>query len=183
MARIFEKLKESHIQFIQEQHIFFTATAPEDGRINLSPKGMDTFRVIHEQEVAYLDLTGSGNEAAAHLGYNSRMTMMFCSFGEKPLIFRLYGKGRIITPEDEAWEEYFKHFEAVPGMRHIVVLELESTQSSCGFAVPYYEFKGHREQLVESALKKGEEGLVQYRSEKNNTSLDGKPILKYHKSL
>lgn len=179
MARLYEALTESHVSFIEAQHMFFTATAPESGRINLSPKGMDTFRVFNPHEVGYLDLTGSGNEAAAHLQHQARMTIMFCSFSEKPLILRLYGKGRILLPRDPDWPVYHPAFEPVPGMRHIVVLKVESVQTSCGFAVPYYTFQGHRQQLVEFAEKKGPDGMEAYRKEKNSMSLDGLPIKGY----
>jgi hypothetical protein len=175
MAKFFNELDQATRDFIREQKIFFTATAPDEGRINLSPKGMDTFRCLDAKTVAYLDLTGSGNETAAHLLENGRMTVMFCSFSEKPLILRLYGRGRVVRPRDAEWEALREHFPTAPGERQIVVLHLESAQTSCGFAVPVYELKQERPMLTEWTEKKGEEGLRRYWREKNQTSIDGLP--------
>ncbi|HEX8339228.1 MAG TPA: pyridoxamine 5'-phosphate oxidase family protein [Pyrinomonadaceae bacterium] len=176
MAKFYTQLDEQLRGFIAVQKVFFTATAPEEGRINLSPKGMDTFRCFDEgRRVAYLDLTGSGNETAAHLAENGRMTVMFCSFSEQPLILRVYGRGRVVLPGDAEWAALRPHFPALPGERQIVLLEVESAQTSCGFAVPVYELKEERRMLVEWTLKKGEEGIREYRREKNRVSIDGLP--------
>jgi len=176
MAKFYTRLDEGLRSFIGEQKMFFTATAPADGRINLSPKGMDTFRCLDGgRRVAYLDLTGSGNETAAHLGENGRMTVMFCSFSEQPLILRIYGRGRVVRPGDGEWAGLRPHFPALPGERQIVLLEVESAQTSCGFAVPVYELKEERQMLVEWSLKKGEDGIRDYRREKNQVSIDGLP--------
>ncbi|MDT5270408.1 MAG: hypothetical protein QOH49_2594 [Acidobacteriota bacterium] len=177
MAKFYTQLDEQLQNFIGAQKMFFTATAPEDGRINLSPKGMDTFRCLDEgQRVAYLDLTGSGNETAAHLSENGRMTVMFCSFSDSPLILRIYGRGRVVRPEDIEWPTLRPHFPELPGERQIVLLEVESAQTSCGFAVPVYELKEERQMLVEWTLKKGEDGIRDYRQEKNRVSIDGLPV-------
>ena len=175
MAKFYPRLDEALRGFIGEQKIFFTATAPADGRINLSPKGMDTFRCLDDRTVAYLDLTGSGNESAAHLAADGRMTIMFCSFSERPLILRLYGRGRVVRPGEGEWEALRAHFPALPGERQIVVLSLESAQTSCGFAVPVYELREERQALVEWTLRKGEDGIREYRREKNRVSIDGLP--------
>ena len=176
MAKFYARLDEQLRGFIGEQRMFFTATAPVEGRINLSPKGMDTFRCLDGgRRVAYLDLTGSGNETAAHLSENGRMTVMFCSFSESPLILRVYGRGRVVLPGDEEWAELRPHFPTLPGERQIVLLEVESAQTSCGFAVPVYELKEERQMLVEWSLKKGEDGIRDYRREKNQVSIDGLP--------
>jgi hypothetical protein len=175
MAKFYPRLDDGLREFIAEQKIFFTATAPAEGRINLSPKGMDTLRCLDERTVAYLDLTGSGNEAAAHLAADGRMTIMMCSFSAQPLILRLYGRGRVVRPGDGEWDALRPRFPTLPGERQIVVLELESAQTSCGFAVPVYELKGERQMLVEWTLKKGEDGLREYRREKNRVSIDGLP--------
>ena len=175
MAKFYTRLDEALRDFIGEQKIFFTATAPEAGRINLSPKGMDTLRCLDDRTVAYLDLTGSGNETAAHLSENGRMTIMMCSFSESPLILRLYGRGRVVRQGQEEWDALRAHFPPLPGERQIVVLDLESAQTSCGFAVPVYELKGERPMLVEWTLKKGDEGIREYRREKNRVSIDGLP--------
>lgn len=175
MAKFYQRLDGALRDFIAGQKIFFTATAPADGRINLSPKGMDTFRCLDEHTVAYLDLTGSGNETAAHLAENGRMTIMFCSFSESPLILRLYGRGRVVRPGEAEWDALHGRFPALPGERQIIVLGLDSAQTSCGFAVPVYELKEERQMLVEWTLKKGEDGIMQYRREKNRVSIDGLP--------
>ena len=175
MAKFYTQLDDALRSFIGAQKVFFTATAPEEGRINLSPKGIDTFRCLGARTVAYLDLTGSGNETAAHLSENGRMTIMFCSFAEQPLILRLYGRGRVVRPRDGEWAALRPHFPELPGVRQIVVLDLESAQTSCGFGVPVYELKGERPTLVEWTLAKGEDGIRDYRREKNRVSIDGLP--------
>lgn len=175
MAKFYSGLPPELQEFIAQQHIFFVATAPQEGRINLSPKGIDTFRCLSDRTVAYLDLTGSGNETAAHVQANSRITVMFCSFTEKPLILRLYGQGRVLRPRDSAWQEYCHLFPAIPGIRQIAVVEIESVQTSCGFGVPCYEFQGQRETLLEWAAQKGEAGLQDYWHAKNQSSIDGLP--------
>lgn len=175
MAKFYSDINPDIQSFIAEQKIFFTATAPRTGRINLSPKGIDTFRCIDNKTVAYLDLTGSGNETSAHLQEDSRMTIMFCSFSEKPLILRLYGQGKVIRSRDQEWPSYYSLFNSVPGERQIIVLEVESAQTSCGYGVPIYELKEERPTLIEWAKKKGEQGLYEYWQVKNLTSIDGLP--------
>ena len=175
MAKFYDELNNELRNFISEQKIFFTATAPNNGRVNLSPKGMDTFRCFDNKTVGYLDLTGSGNETAAHISENGRMTIMFCSFSEKPLILRLYGKGEIIHLNSEKWKNYFPNFSSFVGERQIIVLNIESLQTSCGFGVPVYELKEEREKLLEWAEKKGESGIKNYWKEKNQFSIDGLP--------
>ncbi len=175
MAKFYDLITPELQAFIEAQHIFFVATAPNDGRVNLSPKGMDAFRVINESEIAYLDLTGSGNETAAHLLETSRITIMLCSFTEKPLILRLYGQGEAIHARDGAWQEYLSLFPAIAGTRQIVRVKVESVQTSCGFAVPFYEFVCDRPVLKEWAEKKGEEGVYEYWQAKNQHSIDGLP--------
>ncbi|WP_299414602.1 pyridoxamine 5'-phosphate oxidase family protein [Acaryochloris sp. IP29b_bin.148] len=175
MAKFYPELTQPLQSFIQQQQIFFTASAPTQGRINLSPKGMDTFRCLGTQEVAYLDLTGSGSETSAHIAENGRLTIMFCSFVGDPLILRLYGQGEVIRPCDRTWSDRLKSFEPLPGTRQIVVLHIESVQTSCGFGVPLYEYQGDRDQLLNWATKKGEEGLRDYQVQKNQVSIDGLP--------
>ncbi len=175
MAKFYGELDQDLIHFILAQKIFFNATAPDNGRINLSPKGMDTFRVIDNQTVAYLDLTGSGNETAAHLSENNRITLMFCSFSDQPLILRIYGNGQVIRPQDQDWHNFHSFFNSHPGERQIIVIKIQSVQTSCGFAVPIYDFKEERQVLVQWANKKGEEGIKQYWLDKNQVSIDGLP--------
>ena len=175
MAKFLEELNDTIRSFIGEQKIFFTASAPAKGRINLSPKGIDTFRCLDSKTVAYLDLTGSGNETAAHIAENGRMTIMFCSFSDKPLILRLYGTGRIIGRNHENWETLHQHFPKFVGERQIVVLSIESLQTSCGFGVPVYDLVEERVKLIDWAEKKGDAGINLYWKEKNHLSIDGLP--------
>ena len=177
MTKFEPALTPSWREFITAQHMFFTATAPlsGEGRINLSPKGIDTFRVLSESEVAYLDLTGSGNETAAHTLENGRLTIMFCSFDQKPLILRLYGRGEAIRPGDREWDALLRHFDHLPGTRQIIRLKIDSVQASCGWGVPRYDYRGERETLVEWGRTKGEEAVRDYHQQKNTQSIDGLP--------
>lgn len=175
MAERFPALQDQHIRFIREQQLFFVGTAGAEGFINVSPKGMDTFRVLSPAEVIWLNLTGSGNESAAHVAENGRMTIMFCSFGKQPLIMRLYGWARVVHPRDDSWAALLALFPADVGARQIFRLSLELVQTSCGYAVPRYELKGERPTLANWAEKKGPAGIAQYWREKNTVSLDGKP--------
>jgi len=175
MAKFYTELNDSLREFIAAQHIYFNASAPISGRINISPKGLDTFRILSDKSVAYLDLTGSENETAAHIAENGRLTLMFCSFDEKPLILRLYGRGRVIHERDAAWKELRPLFSDLPGERQIVVLDIESIMTTCGFGVPMYEFQAHRTMLPDFTCKMGEERMDAYRREKNQTSIDGLP--------
>jgi hypothetical protein len=175
MAQFFETIPPAQVEFIRQQPVFFVATGARDGRINCSPKGMDTLRVLNDRTVAYLDLTGSGAETSAHVQHDGRMTMMFCSFADKPLILRLYGRGENVRPIDPAWADLIAHFTPMPGQRQIIVLHVESVQTSCGFAVPRMELIEPRSLLVEHAAKKGEAGLTEYRAKKNAVSIDGLP--------
>ncbi len=175
MAKFHSALNDDLRDFISRQQMFFTATAAAEGRINLSPKGLESLRVLDDTRVAYLDLTGSSAETAAHLRADGRLTLMFCSFEGEPLILRLYGRGRVVAPADPDWAALAPRFQTIPGERCIILLEIESVQTSCGFGVPLYRFEGQREDLVRWAEKKGEEGLAAYRREKNRSSIDGLP--------
>jgi hypothetical protein len=175
MAKFYSQLDDRLCEFIAQQQIFFTATAPHEGRINLSPKGIDTFRCLGFDRVAYLDLTGSGNETAAHLHQNGRMTIMFCSFTEQPTILRLYGRGEIVSTDSAAWYELIDRFPNVPGKRQLIVLKIESVQTSCGYGVPIYELQAERTTLTDWATKKGAAGVRDYQLQKNLTSIDGLP--------
>lgn len=175
MAAFFAALNDQQRHFIAAQPIFFIASAPGEGRVNLSPKGMDTFRVLGDNRVAYLDLTGSGNETAAHLLQNGRVTVMFCSFGEKPLILRLYGRGQVLHPGQPAYELLAPLFPVLAGTRQIVDIEVEQVQTSCGFAVPRMALVEERPTLIDWAAKKGEEAMHTYRQTKNRQSIDGLP--------
>jgi len=176
MSRFFPELTPGHRTFILAQKMHFVASAPTQGRVNLSPKGMDTFRVLTASKVGYLDATGSGNETAAHLAQNGRITLMFCSFEQAPLILRIYGRARAVRPADADWSQYRPLFGApLPGERQLIIADVESVQTSCGFAVPFYTFEGERTQLREWAERKGPDGVAAYRAEKNLVSIDGLP--------
>ncbi len=175
MARFYPALESRHRDFIAAQKIFFTATGTAAGRLNLSPKGMDSLRVLSPSRVAWLDLTGSGNETAAHLKHDGRLTLMWCSFDADPLILRVYGRGRAVRRQDAEWSALRLHFAALPGERQIIMLDIESVQTSCGYAVPTYTYTGERETLARWAEKKGPVGLLEYWREKNQLSIDGLP--------
>ena len=155
----YSEIKNKEQQFIKSQKIFFVATAPKKGRINLSPKGMDTFRVLDKDHVLWLNLTGSGNETAAHLFDDNRITIMFCAFEGTPNILRLYGTAIAIHPKDTKWKDSISLFPEIPGARQIFDVQIESVQTSCGMAVPFYNFVDHRNQLVDSAKEKGKKKL------------------------
>ena len=177
MAKFFDAIDNKIRQFISDQKMFFTASAPLSGeaRINLSPKGIDTFRVLDDKTICYLDLTGSGNETAAHIKENGRLTIMFCSFAGAPLILRLYGRGEVVHQMSEKWNELSVLFEDFAGARQIIMMHVESGQTSCGFAIPLYEFKEDRTMLFDWAENKGEEGVNRYWQENNQMSIDGLP--------
>ncbi len=172
MAEQFKKLNEKHIEFIRNQNLFFVGTAAAEGFVNVSPKGMDSFRVLDDSRIAWLNLTGSGNETAAHLLENSRMTVMFCSFDKQPLILRLYGHAKVIHPRDNAWPPLAEKFPVYTGARQIFVLELELVQTSCGYAVPRYNLSGERQTLNKWADNLGKEGIERYWMEHNSKSLN-----------
>ena len=166
----------SHLQsFIEAQKLFFVATAGCDGRVNVSPKGLDSLRVLGENTVIWLNGTGSGNETAAHLLENNRMTLMFCAFEDNPMILRLYGTAEIYHPRDAGWEEFIGLFPPLKGSRQLFKLHVDLVQTSCGFGVPFFDYAGERPNLPEWAERKGEAGILEYWQEKNQTSLDGKP--------
>jgi hypothetical protein len=175
MAKFYDELDDFLKDFISKQHIFFNASAPVEGRINISPKGLDTFRILNNKRVAYLDLTGAENESGAHLAENGRFTLMFCSFDEKPLILRIYGNGRAVRPRDSEWADLHTHFPVIEGERQIIVLDIESLMTSCGFGVPLFEFRAVRTMLPEFACNMGETKMDEYRKKNNQKSIDGMP--------
>ena len=175
MSKIYTKITTRLQKFIEAQKIFFVATAPNSGRINLSPKGMDSFRVIDENRVLWLNVTGSGNETAAHLLENNRITIMFCSYEGAPNILRLYGKGKEIKEGDTSWNELISLFPKTPGTRQIFDITIETAQTSCGMSIPFFDYKGERNELNDWAEERGKEGIKQYWEDKNQTSIDGLP--------
>lgn len=175
MAKQYNELSESLRVFIAAQKVFFVGTATADSRVNVSPKGMDTLRVLSNNRVVWLNLTGSGNETAAHVQQDPRMTLMFCAFDGAPLILRLYGTARVIHQNDQEWPALYAHFTPLPGARQIFDLAIELVQTSCGFGVPYLTYKEERPLLADWAAKKGDEGLQNYWQEKNQVSIDNIP--------
>jgi hypothetical protein len=175
LAKVFDSITPTLHKFIQAQQMFFVATAPltPAGHVNVSPKGFDCFRIFSPHQVGYLDVTGSGNETSAHLEENGRITFMFCAFQGAPMILRLYGQGRVVLPSHADWEELYAQFAPIPGTRQIVMANLDRVQTSCGTGVPLFGYESQREELVSWAEKKGEAGLKEYWSEKNQVSIDG----------
>ena len=147
-----------------------------DGHINLSPRGYDCFRILDDHRVAWLDLTGSGNETAAHVQENGRITIMFCAFQGAPQILRLFGQGETVLPDSDNWSALRAQFPEMPGERQIITVDIERIQTSCGYSVPFMSFEGEREGLVEWADRKGEEGIQAYQQSHNTRSIDGLPI-------
>lgn len=181
MGKTYTELHETHRAFIERQRMFFVATAPraDGGHINLSPKGLDSFRVLSPTRVGYADFAGSGVETIAHLRENGRMTIMFCAFDGPPNILRLYGRGRVVEPQDAEFSALAAEFPRVAPLRSVIVLDLTRVYDSCGFAVPLYEFKGDRDQLTAWCERKGEEAVVAYQRENNARSIDGLPGLRW----
>ena len=175
MAAQFPEIRPSHRALIERSHLFFVATAAPEGRVNLSPKGRDSLRVLGPNRVIWFNLTGSGNETAGHLLKSPRMTLMWCAFDGDPLILRLFGKARAVHPGDADWETLAGHFAPDPAIRQIFELDVEMAQSSCGTAVPLMDYHSDRDQLQKWAEAKGPKGLHAYRERKNQTTIDGYP--------
>ena len=175
MGKVSNEISDDLAGFIRAQHLFFVATAPlsRDGHINLSPKGLDTFRILSPTRVAYADMTGSGNETSAHLAENGRITLMFCAFDDKPKILRLHGRGRTVLRDDPQWPTLAADFDNHIGLRQMILIDITRVMTSCGFGVPLMKFIDERGMLEEWARKKGPQGLETYRREKNLRSIDG----------
>lgn len=174
MGKRFTEISEKFKTFIEAQKIFFVGTAASEGRVNISPKGMDSLRVLDSNNVIWLNMTGSGNETATHLLENKRMTIMFTAFEGNPMIMRLYGEAQVYHPRDPEWKEHIQAFPITAGARQIFHLKVDLVQTSCGMAVPYYDYVEEREQLKDWAEKIGPDGVKKYWTEKNQVSLDGK---------
>jgi len=174
MADFFDALSNKHAEMIGKQPVFFVATAARDGRINLSPKGYDAFRVLGLKRVAYLDLGGSGNETHAHLMADGRITIMVCNFEQPALILRIYGRGKPVLPQDDGWAELAEHFTLLPCTRQIFDIEVESVQTSCGWGVPFMEFERERETL-KKAHAQSDPQEWEAKMAKRTSSIDGLP--------
>lgn len=175
MAEFFERLEDDHVAMIARQPVFFVATAAADGRINLSPKGYDAFRVLAPDRVAYLDLGGSGNETHAHLAADGRITLMVCNFEQPALILRIYGKGRVVLPQDDGWEQIAAAFTLMPGTRQIIDIAVESVQTSCGWGVPFMEFREERRTLRKAHAQADPAQWVE-KMQARTQSIDGLPV-------
>lgn len=173
MATFNNALTDKQIAFISEQPMFFTASACATGHVNLSPKGMDSFRVLSPNLCGYMDMVGSGNETSAHLKHDGRLTIMFNSFSRNALIMRLYGKGRVARPDSADFEKYKDKFTFNVGTRQIILIEVETIQESCGYAVPEMELVNDRLVLQKWAENKGPDALVDYQKDNNSKSMDG----------
>lgn len=171
------KLNETLRAFIERQPLFFVATAARDGRVNMSPKGMDTLQIIDDNRLVWLNLSGSGNETAAHVAENGRMTLMFCAFDGDPMILRVYGQARVSHPRDRDWQSAIERFDPLAGSRQIFDLTVDLVQISCGTGVPVMEFKRSRgeTELVPYYHDMGEEGVRKYWRRKNSLTIDGQP--------
>ncbi|OMF30045.1 pyridoxamine 5'-phosphate oxidase [Paenibacillus sp. FSL H8-0548] len=177
MGKQFDAMLPQHEAFIGQQHIFFVGSAPlsEDGHVNISPKGHDCLRILSANRVAYLDMTGSGNETSAHIAENKRITLMFCAFEGAPNILRLYGTGTVLLPGSPEWDALYPLFPPLPGARQIIDIDVHKVQTSCGYSIPFLSYTGERETLQRWSIQQGEEGLKKYREEKNSKSIDGMP--------
>lgn len=175
MAEFFPALTDDHRAFVARQPVFFVATAAADARINLSPKGMDCFRVLNERTVAYLDVGGSGNETNAHLATDGRITIMFCAFDRPALILRIYGRGRAVLPQDAEWPGLAPHFTLLPGTRQIFVIAIDQVQTSCGWGVPFMSFERERPTLSKAHGHFTPDQLVEKWADRTR-SIDGLPV-------
>ena len=175
MGKKFAALEPDHTRLIAEQHLFFVASAAPTGRVNLSPKGMDSLRVLGPNRLLWLNWTGSGNETAGHLRLDPRMTVMWCSFGKRPVILRVYGTARAVHRHDAAWDGLYAHFDPTPSARQVFDLNIDLVQTSCGFAVPFMDFACERDTLRQWADQRGDEDIRRYWDDRNRRTIDGLP--------
>ena len=175
MGKQLPRLNPELTAFIGRQPMFFVATAPREGRVNVSPKGMDSLRVVAPDRIIWLNVTGSGNETAGHVLENGRMTLMWCAFRAAPLILRTYGTARAIHPDHPDWKIYASQLPERVGARQIFEQTIEMVQTSCGMAVPLMDFVDDRHLLDQWAERQGEDGLNAYQQQKNRATLDGLP--------
>ncbi|WP_421704653.1 pyridoxamine 5'-phosphate oxidase family protein [Aliiroseovarius sp.] len=175
MATQFPRIEDPHRRFIEAQHMFFVGSAAPEGRVNVSPKGMDSLRVLGPNRIAWLNFTGSGNETAGHLREANRMTLMWCGFERQPLILRAYGSARTVHARDADWAELSALWDAPRGARQVFDMTVEMVQSSCGYAVPYMEFAGERDTLKGWTAQRDDAALEDYQRDRNLTTIDGLP--------
>lgn len=181
MGKVYAEIDAALQDFIRAQHVFFVATAPlsASAHINLSPKGLDTLRVLGPHTVVYLDYVGSGAETIAHLRENGRIVLMLCAFQGPPRIVRFHGRGEVLEPQDQGFEPLRGLFPSEPAGRTLIRIAIERIADSCGFGVPLYAFEGQRSQLPDWAARKGEDRILEYQKDKNRVSIDGLPALRW----
>lgn len=175
MAKQFDSFTKEHTDFVAAQHIVFIGTAAADGRVNVSPKGMDSLKVLSPNRLIWRNLSGSGNETAGHLKLVNRMTVMWCSFTSQPLIMRAYGSAKTISPKDDAWETLNGHFPANPGARQVYDMTVDMVQTSCGWGVPFLDYQRDRNVLAKWAEAKGDDGIRETWARDNQATIDGFP--------
>ena len=183
MGKDYQEIDDRIRRFVERQHVFFVSTAPrsDEGLINCSPKGLDSLRIIGPRQIAYADLGGSGIETVAHLKENGRIVVMMCAFAGPPKIFRFYGQGRVLEPHEKEFSSLVGHFPELPAIRNLVVVDIARIRDSCGYGVPFHEYKGQRTSIANWRASKSDQDLLDYRVEKNELSLDGLPGLEVDK--
>ena len=181
MSKEYTEIDEPIRRWVERQQMFFVATAPLSGagHVNCSPKGLDTLRILGPRQVAYLDLGGSGIETVAHVRENGRIVIMLCAFDGPPKIFRFYGRGSVVEPHDPRFDDLLARFPAQSSVRNIVLVDVERIADSCGYGVPMYEFRRHRDSMDNWVRARTEADILAYRREKNAASLDGLPGLSF----
>lgn len=175
MAKQLPALEKMHTAFIESQHIFFVGSAANDGRVNVSPKGMDSLRILSPNRILWRNHTGSGNETAGHLRAVNRMTLMWCGFEKRPMILRAFGSARTLHPRDKEWDQLNALFTTSDGARQLYDLQIDLVQSSCGFGVPYFDYAGERDTLDKWTEDRGPEGVKTYWKDRNQNTIDGLP--------
>ena len=175
MGEKYPEISDTQKKFIEDQKLFFVATATADSRVNVSPKGMDSLRVLNRNLVVWINLTGSGNETSVHIQENPRMTVMFTAFEGNPLTLRLYGNARVIHKNDPEWSQLLLLFDSIPGARQIFDLSVDLVHASCGMSVPLFNYVEEREQLKVQLSRMGEEDFIEFWQKHNEVSLDGQP--------
>lgn len=175
MAKQFPDLSEDHVKFIEEQHMFFVGTAADEGRVNVSPKGMDSLRILGPNRLLWLNLTGSGNETAGHLKRINRMTLMWCSFTKRPQILRCFGTAQTVHRDDDGWAELATHFPDHRSARQIYDVSLDMVQTSCGYAVPFMDYAGERPTMQHWVDQREEDDFRAYWRDRNQETIDGLP--------
>jgi pyridoxamine 5'-phosphate oxidase-like protein len=183
MGKDYQEIDDSLRRWIERQHLFFVSTAPrsDDGLVNCSPKGLYGLRILGPRRLAYADIGGSGIETVAHLKENGRIVIMLCAFEGPPKIFRFYGQGQVVEPHNEEFTSLVDCFGEMPSVRNFITIDIERIRDSCGYGVPFYQFKGERDSMRNWRASKTDQEILEYRAERNEKSLDGLPGLETEK--